>query len=55
MNRKYPQVRNINFRDDTDRWLWSDLYQQWLAIAEIDRRSLQCRTSMPDLTKSESR
>jgi len=51
MSRPYP-YRNLNWRDETNRWEWSEAYAEWLALAEIHRRENQCRITKSDQTRS---
>ena len=45
-------ITNVNWRDQTNRWEWSEAYAGWLALAEQHRLEERCRITRRDATKS---
>ena len=46
---------NLNWRDQTNRWEWSEAYAGWLTLAEIQNKENACRTSIVRSTATDSR
>jgi hypothetical protein len=51
MKRPYS-YSNLNWRDQTNRWEWSEAYAGWLALADQHRLEERCRITRRDATKS---